>query len=173
MAIQVEAKETAGLDAGVYEGEIVEMIEESGDYGDQIKFILEIDSMTQSNGDYVKQWAWASKTLSPKSKLWKWVKAVTGQTPTIGGTFDVEQALLNQRVQFTVSINEGGRSVVTDIFKAKSAPAAAPRPAAAAAPGQQAEEAALTCAFPKCGRPAFSYDDDGNAQCPKHGGNPE
>lgn len=178
MPITVEAKESAGLDVGAYEGVIVEMTEETGQYGEQIKFVIELDEL-KPNGENVTQWAWASKTLSPKSKLWKWVKGVTGQTPTIGGTFDVEGAMKGQRVGFLISMNENDRPGVTDMFKARgNGAAAAPAPQAARpAPGQgapAAEAVGLICAVPKCGRPAFSYDEDGEAAiCPKHGGLPE
>ena len=177
MAITVEARESSSIvEPGVYDAKIVDMIEEDGNFGGQIKFVFELaDQFYESGaraGENIQQWGWASTTLSPKSKLWKWLRQVTGITPVFGQPFDVTAALLGQPVIITMGYSESGdRVVVTDVNKGKGAakaqPAARPAPAAAA-PAEATDK--LICVFPKCGREAFSLDDDGNAQCPKHGG---
>lgn len=142
MAMTIEAKESAGLEAGIYEGLVVDITEEDGVYNgeatEQYKFWIDVDGLFKQDGvTPTQQWAYANRVLSPKSKLWKWIKNYTGQAPQIGGVVDIEAIFRNQRICFTVSINENGRSVVTDVNKPMSAAAA---PTAKAAPGQGVEE---------------------------------
>ena len=167
MPITVEARESVGLDAGMYSGKIVDIIEETGQYGEQVKLVIELEGVFKDNGEPQTQWAWASKTLTPKSKLWKWIKNVSGQTPQVGKSFDVEAALLGQAVGFMVSVNDTGRSVVTDITAGgtRSAP---PKSARTAAPAQSAAAPDELCCVPKCGRGVSVYDAEGNAFCERH-----
>lgn len=158
------------VEAGVHDAIIRDMTEEDGQYGAQIKFICEMQDLMKDSGDLVQQWAWASATLSPKSKLWKWLKNVTGQTPTLGAPFDVTAAMIGKPVQLIVSFNdETQRTSVTDMLAAKKSGAQAPRPAqsrpapaAQAAPEDQ-QESVGPCV--SCGEPGDRYTGKGKPIC--------
>lgn len=180
MPITIEARESASLlDAGVYEATIVQINEEPAKQydSDQVKLFLQTD-LLKDNGEPIVQWAWASATLSPKSKLWKWLVAVTGQKPVFGETFDVEAALLNKRCQFVLTWNdEKQRMQVSDLLGVQrtgrgAAPAAstASMGAAPAAFAASPDQELGPCAFPKCGRQSVQFDEDGNGVCVRHGG---
>lgn len=68
-----------------YSGELVRV--ESGDdygYGPTVKFIIALDD------EESETWAMASETLSPRSKLWGWVKAIdASKLPDVNGTLNL------------------------------------------------------------------------------------
>lgn len=70
-------------------------VEEGGDYGfgDTIRFVIQID------GEEGETWALASQKLSPRSKLYGWVKAIDATLiPEVGEAFKYK-ALENRRVE--------------------------------------------------------------------------
>lgn len=70
-------------------------VEEGGDYGfgDTIRFVIQID------GEEGETWALASQKLSPRSKLYGWVKAIDASLiPEVGEPFKYKK-LEDRRVE--------------------------------------------------------------------------
>jgi hypothetical protein len=162
--ITIEARENASiLEPGVYDAKIIDMAEETGQYGAQVKFIFEVADVYKDNGENVQQWAWASATLSPKSKLWKWLKNVTGIVPVLGQPFDVTAALIGQPCQIVVGFNdETQRVFIENVLGVKKQ--------GKQAPGQQAkaEEKENLCEVEGCSAEVEKYTKKGRGLCSSH-----
>lgn len=60
-----------------YAGDLVDMEETSSQWGDGLKWIIELDDdEPDDDGNPRETWAYCSQVLSPRSKLWGWVKAI-------------------------------------------------------------------------------------------------
>lgn len=59
-----------------YHGTLKAIEEADGDYGEQFKWVFELD---EDEGR--EQYAWCSRKLTPRSKLTRWVKALSGRMP--------------------------------------------------------------------------------------------
>jgi len=179
----------AAVNAGVYEAEIANIEEAPAstvfpDSGPRLKIVFALPAELDDNGAPVQFFHFVTQklTVSPKkSNLWKVCEAL-GMDPT--GGVNTEQ-LIGLRARVVISIKgegEQSRPVITDVWAPTEQPAptgsglrgkGAPQQQRTAAPAPQAVEQPdkLVCEVPRCGREAFSYDNNGAALCPQHGGN--
>ncbi len=151
-----EAKQVIDIEAGVYQA-VVEGVEpDSGSFGEQIRFVFEVDGKVDGDGQPLKLWAWASQKLNPRTKSWKWVKAITGREPVKGQVYDLE-ALTGNRCGLLVvreETDEGVRCKVRDVLPAKQA--------------HPLEESADDRCV-ECFAPLTYFSADGKAYCDEHG----
>lgn len=105
MPLQITVKESGGFDLHEegewYTGTIVDIEDlPDGQYGPGLKFIINLDGETFDNGTARDTWAFCSQNLSPRSKLYKWVKGIVGEAnmPQAGETLDLGQ-LIGRRVK--------------------------------------------------------------------------
>jgi len=78
----------------------IDRVEEGDDYGfgPTIRLILHIDGDISEGGEQNETWAMASQKLSPRSKLYGWLKGINPSLlPDVGGTVQLD-ALNNLRV---------------------------------------------------------------------------
>ena len=123
MSIELEATESGSpipLEAGVYPA-TVSAVEEApgGQYGDQVKLFLETAELGD-DGLPIILWAWYSRKLTTKSKLYRCVTAITGSAPELGKVFRIEELLVGKPCRVQVSeetLDDGStRKWVSDIL---------------------------------------------------------
>ena len=164
MSIELQAQVSGTpipLEAGVYAAKVSGVEEaDGGQFGDQVKLLLTTDE-PDADGQPIELWAWASRKLTTRSKLWRWVTALTGSPPQLGRVFTIEDLLIDKpcRVQISEETLDDGtsRRKVSDIL------APSKRPAQASA--NEAERG--NCA--ECGAAVDYYTQDGGAYCDSHG----
>lgn len=80
--MKIEKQEFQVLDTGTYTATVATIEKTEGQYGDQLQwdFRLEDGSM---------QRAWCSMSLTPKSKLFAWARALLGEVPDTLDTDDL------------------------------------------------------------------------------------
>jgi len=78
-----------------YRGDLLEILEDDGKFGPQLKWVIELDDDDPWIDDDGKEqprqtWTWSSQklTTSDKSKFRQYVKGLTGKEPTKGELFD-------------------------------------------------------------------------------------
>lgn len=81
-------------------GKIIDIEEtEGGKYGPGLKLVLVLDDdEPNEDGTDREVWAYTSQTLSPKSKLGRYVEAITGELPAPGEVFDLDE-LIGKKVE--------------------------------------------------------------------------
>ena len=129
MTIELEATESGSpipLEAGVYPAKVSGVEEaEGGQFGDQVKLLLLTDEPAD-DGEPIELWAWASRKLSTRSKLWKWVTAITGSMPEVGKTFKIEGLLIGKPCRVQISeerLDDGStRKKVSEILAPSKRP---------------------------------------------------
>jgi hypothetical protein len=103
-------------------------------FGPTIKLILHLDGDTGDDGIQRETWAMASAKLSPRSKLYGWIKGIDPKLlPEVGGTIQLSQ-LENKRVDVMFEHHEtddGTKERVTKIRGSKTKAPAKPAPTAA------------------------------------------
>ena len=162
MAIELQAQESGSpipLDAGVYAAKVSGVEEaDGGQFGDQVKLLLTTDE-PDADGQPIELWAWASRKLTTRSKLWRWVTALTGSPPQLGRVFTIEDLLIGKpcRVQITEETLDDGtvRKKVSDILASSTRPA------------NPAEAVDGTC--DDCGATVDYYTQSGAPYCDAHG----
>ena len=113
MALYATAKEPAPqVEAGSYTVKCMDIkedtIENSQFNPDVYRLSLETEDVLTQEGNPVRLDAICSRTLSPKSKLWRWLTAF-GMTPEVGKRIDLEDVV--ERSALAIVINkesEGG-----------------------------------------------------------------
>lgn len=103
MPLILTATESGGFDLHDadewYEGTIVAIEETDGQWGPGLKWIIELDNETHDDGNPRETWAFCSQKLSPRSKLYAWLKGLDPSSiPDAGQTVDLEQ-FIGTRVQ--------------------------------------------------------------------------
>lgn len=103
MPLTITATESAGFelhDADEwYDGDLIAIEETEGQWGPGLKWIIELDGETHDDGNPRETWAFCSQKLSPRSKLYAWLKGLDPSAiPEAGGTVDLEQ-FIGGRVQ--------------------------------------------------------------------------
>lgn len=96
MPLTITATEAGGFELHepdeFYEGLIVAIEETEGQWGAGLKFVIELDGETHDDGNPRETWAFCSQKLSPRSKLYQWLKGLDPSSiPEAGGTVDLEQ----------------------------------------------------------------------------------
>lgn len=137
MPLQVQYSESAGFDLHEadewYDGLVVAIEETDGVWGPGLKWIIELDDDEPAdNGDPRETWAFCSQKLSPRSKLYAWIKAIDQTAiPEPGGVLDLEQ-FVGARVQAMFEHYMGdidGNEVEKEkVVKLRAAKAAKARP---------------------------------------------
>jgi len=80
MALIVKAPIRRLVDEGVYPAKVAEVIEQEGEqYGERIVFTFELKNEDNDDGSPVGVISYCTNTLSPKSKLRKFVEVLLGQ----------------------------------------------------------------------------------------------
>lgn len=107
MPLTVTATESGGIELHEpdewIDGVLQSIEEDEGQYGAQYKFIIQLDGDDEDR----QQWAYCSQKLSPRSKLYAWVKGLDPDAlPEPGGTLDLEQ-FIGRRVQVMFEHFEG------------------------------------------------------------------
>src|SRR3989337_1893697 len=123
-----EAKSIIDIEAGVYPATVAKVEPADGSFGEQVRFTFAVDGLKSVDGDPLDLWAWSSQKLNPKSKLWRWAKAITGLEPVKGEVFELE-SLVGKPCGLLVvreENDEGVRCRVTEVLPPKKAAAAAP-----------------------------------------------
>lgn len=119
-----------------HDGLLVAIEETEGQWGPGLKWIIELDDDEPAeNGDPRETWAFCSQKLSPRSKLYGWVKAIDESLiPDSGGVLDLEE-LIGTRVQVMFEHYQGDidgepvdKEKVVKIRGAKKKAAAKKRP---------------------------------------------
>lgn len=104
MPLTIQASEAGGFDLHEadewYDGTLVAIEETDGQWGPGLKWIIELDDDEPAdNGDPRETWAFCSQKLSPKSKLYGWLKGLDPSSiPEAGDTVDLEE-FIGSRVQ--------------------------------------------------------------------------
>ncbi|MDA2920647.1 hypothetical protein MYX76_14335 [Desulfobacterota bacterium AH_259_B03_O07] len=80
MALIVKAPKRRLVDEGVYPAKVAELIEQEDEqYGERIIFTFELKNEDNDDGSPVRVISYCTNTLSPKSKLRKFVEVLIGQ----------------------------------------------------------------------------------------------
>lgn len=94
------------LPTGEYLAEIVGVTEESGKFGDQFKIQFKILEPEDFWGRHVG--GWCSQTLTPKSKLYSWVRAAMFNGAPIPDDFEFDvDNLIGKKVRLQVVVQTG------------------------------------------------------------------
>jgi hypothetical protein len=106
-----------------YAGVVKAITPEDAEYGPRLKWVIDLDE----DPDDREQWAWCSQKLSPKSKLYSWVKALLGRAPEPGAEVDLE-GFVGRRVavmfeQYTDSDGNTRDKVTTIVGEERAFPA--------------------------------------------------
>jgi len=89
------------IEGGTYRGYATEAVEDEGQYGPQVKFTMHLN---EPNVDLL---AWATRSFSNKSKLYKWTKAFWGGVE-IPEDYNLDtDDLLERPVLVNVELKEG------------------------------------------------------------------
>lgn len=137
-------KQTAGaaqIPTGEYTAKFVAFVEEEGQFGPQLKATIQI-SEGELKGETMT--AWASKTFSPKSKLYSWAQAVFGKDIPANYDLDTDH-LLNRPFTAVIVVKpaKDGTGEFSRLDNAKAlkrnGAAQAPKPAPKPAPAPVAE----------------------------------
>lgn len=96
MPLTITATEAGGFDLHEadewYDGMVVAIEETEGQWGPGLKWIIELDGEVHDDGNPRETWAFCSQKLSPRSKLYRWLKGLDPSTiPEAGETVDLEQ----------------------------------------------------------------------------------
>jgi len=159
---------TAGLsvEAGLYPATVTAVEPETGQFGDQWKFVFALDEHPAEEA-----WAWATAKLGTKTKLFRWAGILLGRPLALGEQLG-RAALVGKRCQVLIvdSVDATGetRRKVDDIMKAKTV-AKVLEPAPVSAPPTPAPEPDETCF---CGAPVASYSPSGEPLCAAHADEP-
>jgi len=159
---------TAGLsvEAGLYPAIVTAVEPETGQFGDQWKFVFALDEHPAEEA-----WAWATAKLGTKTKLFRWAGILLGRPIAMGEQLS-RSTLVGKRCQVLIvdSVDATGetRRKVDDIMKAKTA-AKVLEPAPVSAPPTPAPEPDETCF---CGAPVASYSPSGEPLCTAHADEP-
>jgi hypothetical protein len=148
------------LEAGVYAVVVSDVEEAEGkQYGEQVKLFLQTVDETDDDGEPYELWAWASKKLTTRSKLFRWTANITGSLPVLGEPFRIREALIGRpcRAQISEVTGEDGtvRKKVSDVLPPS-------KPKAAAKPPEPD-----TCS--DCSTTVAYYAADGKPFCEAHG----
>jgi hypothetical protein len=110
----IKFNEYETLKRGVYPATVDSIDEDEGQYGPQLKFIFRITS-----GKYVdkKVFAWASPTLTPKSKLTTWMSAIAPKA-VLGPGFELDpDDLVGRDVQIVLGLKAGNDGVERNVIE--------------------------------------------------------
>ena len=72
--MKIEKREYTVLDTGTYAATVASITTTTGQFGEQLQWDFKLD-------DGSSQRAWCSTSLTPKSKLFLWTKALLGDVP--------------------------------------------------------------------------------------------
>ena len=150
MPLTVTATEAGGFELHEpdewHRGLVVAIEETDGQWGPGLKWILELDEdEPHDDGNPRETWAFCSQKLSPKSKLYGWLKALDPSAiPDAGGTVDLEQ-FIGSRVEVMFEHYEGfdpdgnplDKEKVVKMRKAKDQKSARPRNTKQSAPDEE------------------------------------
>ena len=118
------AKGAVSIPSGPYDATVASVEADEGEFGAQVKFIFRLNGETDdATGDPIELWAWSSLKVNPRTKLYKWISALTGATPVVGGKFDVG-TLTGLPCRVLVNLedgDEGPRARVIDVQGRKAA----------------------------------------------------
>ena len=89
------------IPAGVYPAVIADIVPESGQYGDQLKFKFHLDPFEGYDSGKDLH-AWASTKFNPKTKLYRWAKAAIGDSVQTAAALKIG-GMLNKRVLVVIS----------------------------------------------------------------------
>lgn len=139
MPLIVTATETGGIELHEpdewVDGTLTAIEEDEGQFGAQFKFIIHLDGDDEDRF----QWAYCSQKLSPRSKLYAWVKGLDPDAiPEPGGSLDLAQ-FVGRRVQVMFEHFEGydafadANVTKEKVVKIRASKTAAPAQAKAAA----------------------------------------
>lgn len=106
MGIQIKRTASEPLPEGMYEATFQELTEEEGKFGPQLKAKFQIEAPGYEGRTLT---GWASRSFSPKSKLYGWVKAAVfggRDIPETYQTFDSDH-LIGRRVLLLVETAKG------------------------------------------------------------------
>jgi hypothetical protein len=111
------------VEPGVYTGTIQDVSEAEGRFGLQLRFTIALDGE-----DSYRLVAWCNPVLSPKSKLFRWVRAIMGEVPDVLDT----NSLIGKPCRVTVSTRQGENGEefnrIDDILPPRTGQKARPRP---------------------------------------------
>lgn len=125
MSLTVTMTESAGFELHEegewYEG-IISSIEPADDrgFGPGLKWIINLDGEVDAiNGEPRDTWAFSSQKLSPRSKLYKWVKGILGEgrMPEPGGVLDLASvvgARVKVMFEHTPGTDENGQAITRE-----------------------------------------------------------
>jgi hypothetical protein len=132
MPLTITATESGGFanheEGDWYPGQLTRIEETDSDWGPGLKWVVTIDGEVADNGETIETWAYCSQKLSPRSKLYAWLKGF-GITPEPGEHVDLED-LVGKRVEvmfeeYAGTDNDGNpvtKEKVVKIRASKTAP---------------------------------------------------
>jgi hypothetical protein len=103
MPLTITATEAGGFDLHEsdewFDGMVVAIEETEGQWGPGLKWIIELDGELNDDNTPRETWAFCSQKLSPRSKLYQWLKGLDpAAIPDAGETVDLE-TFIGERVQ--------------------------------------------------------------------------
>lgn len=80
--MKIEKREYTVLETGTYAATVASVTPATGQFGEQLQWEFKLE-------DGSSQRAWCSTSLTPKSKLFAWTKALLGEVPDLLDTDDL------------------------------------------------------------------------------------
>ena len=149
-----ESKAPLELEAGVYKAKLVSIETADGQYGEQAKFVFELDGVTAEDGTPGRLWAWSSWKLTPSTKMHRWVMALGGERPVPRQQYNLSK-LIGARCRLLIELkdtDDGPRPRVHEVLPAVKA----------------AKPTAGTGGCVECGEPVEVYGPDNTPYCMAH-----
>lgn len=119
MSIRIKQTHYVPLPAGEYQATIADILEETGQYGPQLKFIFDITEPEEYNDRSL--YGWCSQKFSTQSKLYAWTKAAHGGA-ALASDFDFDSdAMIGKSVTLALVVKEGDKGQYNKIYAVKAA----------------------------------------------------
>jgi len=118
MSIRIKQTHYVPLPTGEYQATIADILEETGQYGPQVKFIFDITEPEQYNDRSL--YGWCSQKFSTQSKLYAWTKAAMGGG-VLASDFDFDSdAMIGKFVTLALVVKEGDKGQYNKIYAVKA-----------------------------------------------------
>ena len=119
MSIRIKQTHYVPLPVGEYQATIADILEETGQYGPQLKFVFDITEPEQHSARTL--FGWCSQTFSTKSKLYTWTKAALGGG-ALASDFDFDSdAIIGKSVTLALVVKEGDKGQYNKIYAVRAA----------------------------------------------------
>ncbi|MFZ2096380.1 MAG: hypothetical protein WAV05_07050 [Anaerolineales bacterium] len=116
MGITIQQTHYEPIPAGTYSAKFATVEQTTGQFGDQIKFKLELPP--DEEGESRSLIAWASMKFSPKSKLYEWAKAAIFEGGDIPLDYNIDcDEFLGKKVRIVVTEADKDGTIINKIVQ--------------------------------------------------------